>query len=254
MDIKNDDGIPIKTEGLTKKFGRVTAVDSLQLRINKEEVFCLLGPNGAGKTTIIQLLCSLVRPDAGSICIFGMDPVKQAEKVKQCIALSPQESAIAPLLSVQENVMLMAGLYGQEKERALSATEELLERMQLSPRRKDKAGTLSGGMQRKLSIAMALITEPRVLFLDEPTTGLDPYARRDLWNLIRSIRKKTTVILTTHYLDEADALADRIGFIKSGRLIAVNTPSVLKQQFGDPALADSLEQVFFTLAERKEQI
>ena len=213
--------------------GEFVAVDGIDLAVREGELFSLLGPNGAGKTTTIKMLCCLLRPTRGTATIMGHDIRSDVLAVKQLIAVSPQETAVAPNLNAWENLSLMAGLHGVDKGRTRQRSEELLEMMALVERGKDKAKNYSGGMQRRLSIAMALVTDPQVLFLDEPTIGLDPQSRRGMWEYIAGLKGNTTIVLTTHYLEEADALADRIAVIDTGKLIALGTPTELKDSISD---------------------
>ncbi len=221
----------IHTVGLTKRFGDRTAVDDLSLSIPVGELYALLGPNGAGKTTTIRMLSALLRPTAGSARVVGHDLAHDPVAVKQVIGVSPQATAVARNLTVSENLRMIAGLHGVPRQQADARIEPLLATMALTDRRGDKAKNLSGGMQRRLSIAMALVSEPEVIFLDEPTIGLDPQARRGMWEYIAELKGATTILLTTHYLEEADALADRVGVVDGGRLIAEGTPADLKSQF-----------------------
>lgn len=220
----------IQTIGLTRKFGDRTAVDGIDLIVHPGELFSLLGPNGAGKTTMIKLLCCLLKPTGGTASVFGHGIRSDTLGVKKLIALSPQETAIAEHLTARENLRLMAGLHGLSAETVQMRSDELLEVMGLTERADDKAKKFSGGMKRRLSIAMALVSRPHVLFLDEPTLGLDPQARRGMWEHIAGLKGKTTVVLTTHYLEEADALADRIAIIDEGRIVAEGSPAALKAE------------------------
>jgi ABC-2 type transport system ATP-binding protein len=222
------DPVAIRTVGLRKSFGAHTAVAGLDLSVGTGELFALLGPNGAGKTTTIKMLCCLLRPTGGTATILGHDIATDALAVKQVIGVSPQETAVAPNLNAWENLALMAGLHGIDRQGAHRRAGELLEVTGLVGRATDKAKHYSGGMQRRLSIAMALVSEPEVVFLDEPTIGLDPQARRGMWEYIAGLKGATTVVLTTHYLEEADALADRIAVIDGGELVALGTPDELK--------------------------
>ena len=205
----------IRIEGLTKKYKDIVAVDNLNLSVHKGELFSLLGVNGAGKTTTIKMLSCLTQPTSGDAFLNGKSISKDTAAVKSLIAVSPQETAIAPGLSVQENLELMCGVHGFTKEKQNAKISELTDLLGLESVSKKKAGKLSGGWQRRLSIAMALISEPEILFLDEPTLGLDVLARSDLWDLIRSLKGKVTIILTTHYMEEAESLSDRIGACSS---------------------------------------
>ena len=229
----------IQTVNLTKKYGNLTAVDNLNLQVKQGELFALLGVNGAGKTTAIKLLSGLTRPTGGDAFLLGNSILSDAA-VKSLIGVSPQETAIAPGLSVQENLELMCGIYGLGKEKTAAKIAELTAILGLSSVLMKKAGKLSGGWQRRLSIAMALISQPQILFLDEPTLGLDVLARSDLWDLIRSLKGKTTIILTTHYMEEAEALSDRIGIMKEGRLLLCGTADEIKKI----AQEDNFEQAF----------
>ena len=201
----------IKTVGLTKKYKNLTAVDGLDLSVERGELFSLLGVNGAGKTTTIKMLSCLTKPTGGDAFLLGRSIVRDAAEVKNIIGVSPQETAVAPGLTVKENLALMCGVHGFSREKRQRKLEELTERFDLAEVLGRKAGKLSGGWQRRLSIAMALISEPEILFLDEPTLGLDVLARSDLWDIIRSMKGRITMILTTHYMEEAEALSDRIG-------------------------------------------
>lgn len=222
----------IKTVGLVKKYKNLTAVNKLNLEIHQGELFSLLGVNGAGKTTTIKMLTCITKPTDGDAFIGGYSITKQPEQVKRLISVSPQETAVAPNLSVKENLELMCGIHGFSKEKSKVKIKELTEQFAVDSVLKRKAGKLSGGWQRRVSIAMALISEPKILFLDEPTLGLDVIARHELWDEIRSLKGKTTIILTTHYMEEAEALSDRIGIMKDGKLLAVGTVEELKENTG----------------------
>ena len=222
----------IKTIELVKRYKNLTAVDSLDLEIQQGELFALLGVNGAGKTTTIKMLTGLTKPSEGDALVGGYSITKQSKQVKQLIGVSPQETAVAPNLSVKENLELICGIHGFSKEKTKKRIEELSEQFALDTVLQRKAGKLSGGWQRRVSIAMALISQPRILFLDEPTLGLDVIARHDLWEVIFSLKGKITIILTTHYMEEAEALSDRIGIMKNGHLIAVGTVEELNQMTG----------------------
>lgn len=222
----------IKTVGLCKQYRDVRAVDNLALEIEEGELFSLLGVNGAGKTTLIKMLSCLTLPSAGDAFVGGYSVTKEAEEVKRLIGVSPQETAIAPNLSVKENLELICGVYGFSKEKTQEKIKELSEKLFLESVLQRKAGKLSGGWQRRVSIAMALISEPRILFLDEPTLGLDVIARQELWETIRSLKGKITIIMTTHYMKEAESLSDRIAIMKNGKLLAVGTSEELKKISG----------------------
>ena len=217
----------IKAIKLVKRYKNVTAVDRLNLEIRQGELFSLLGVNGAGKTTTIKMLSCLTIPTDGDAFVGGYSITKEAEKVKRLIGISPQETAVAPNLSVKENLELMCGIHGFSKDKANAKIIELSAQFALDSVLRRKAGKLSGGWQRRVSIAMALISEPQILFLDEPTLGLDVIARHELWETIRALRGNVTIILTTHYMEEAEALSDRIGIMKNGRLLTVGTANEL---------------------------
>ena len=238
----------IKIIELVKQYKNITAVDKLKLEIQQGELFSLLGVNGAGKTTTIKMLTGLTKPTSGDAMVGGYSIIKQPEQVKQLIGVSPQETAIAPNLSVKENLELICGIHGFSKEKTKVKLQELSEKFNLDTVLKRKAGKLSGGWQRRVSIAMALISEPQILFLDEPTLGLDVIARHELWEVIRSLKGKVTIILTTHYMEEAQALSDRIGIMKSGKLLAVGTVDELNKKAG----TDNFETTFVSIV--KEDI
>lgn len=229
----------ITITSLTKKYGDVTAVDNLNLIIEKGELFALLGMNGAGKTTTIKMLSCLIQPTDGDAVLLGDSIKENPNAVKQKANLSPQETAVAPNLTVLENLELIAGIYGQNAEDSKKSTKEMSLRFGLNDVLGKKAKTLSGGMQRRLSIAMALISKPQILFLDEPTLGLDVLARRELWASIKQLKKQVTIILTTHYLEEVEALSDRIGVMMKGRLAAVGTSAELTERTGTAKLEDA---------------
>jgi len=229
----------IETRGLTKQYRDVTAVDALDLTVERGELFSLLGVNGAGKTTTIKMLSCLARPTAGDALLMGRSVLTDSSRVKEIIGMSPQETAVAPNLSVAENLALMCGVHGMDRETGRHKTAELLERFSLVSVEKKRAGKLSGGWQRRLSLAMALISGPQVLFLDEPTLGLDVLARSELWDAIRALKGKTTVVLTTHYMEEAEALSDRIGIMKDGHLLALGTAEALKARAGTEKFEDA---------------
>lgn len=240
--------IAIETKNLTKKFKEKTVVNSLNLSIKQGELFALLGVNGAGKTTTIKLLTCLIQPTSGDATLKGESIVSQPQKVKEIINVSPQETAVARNLSVRENLELIANIYGFDKQKTALKVEEMLRSFSLSEVSKDKAKTLSGGMQRRLSIAMALISEPQIVFLDEPTQGLDVISRRELWTAIEKLKGNVTIILTTHYMEEAEALSDRIGIMSKGELKATGTVSELLTQSN----SKTLEEAFVLLATQKE--
>lgn len=229
----------IKTEGLTKKYKDLTAVDRLDLCISQGELFALLGVNGAGKTTTIKMLTCLTKPDSGNAFVNGNSIISDSNAVKSIIGVSPQETAVAPNLSVRENLELMCGVHGFAKDKRQDKIKELSEQFDLDAILRKKAGKLSGGWQRRLSIAMALISEPQILFLDEPTLGLDVLARSDLWDTIRALKGKITILLTTHYMEEAEALSDHIGIMKDGKLLVFGTADEIKAKTGKEKFEDA---------------
>ena len=229
----------IKTTGLTKKYKEITAVDDLNLEIRNGELFSLLGVNGAGKTTTIKMLSTLTLPTKGDAVVSGESIISSPNLVKERIGVSPQETAVAPSLSVKENLTLMCDVHGLKKDKAKEKIEELSKALDLESVMNRKAGKLSGGWQRRLSIAMALVSEPKVLFLDEPTLGLDVIARSELWDLIESLKGKTTIVLTTHYMEEAEALSDRLGVMKNGRLLFTGTVKEIKEKTGAERIEDA---------------
>ena len=233
----------IQTRGLVKRYRDVTAVDGLNLEIQQGELFSLLGVNGAGKTTAIKMLSCLTKPTAGDALVGGCSITKEPERVKRLIGVSPQETAIAPNLTVKENLELICGIHGFSKEKTEAKVRELDRQFDLDSVLRRKAGKLSGGWQRRVSIAMALISEPQILFLDEPTLGLDVLARHDLWEIIRALKGRITMILTTHYMEEAEALSDRIGIMKNGRLLGVGTAAELMTKAG----TDDFETAFVSI-------
>ncbi len=241
--------LAVETKGLTKKYKDLTAVDSLDISVNEGELFSLLGVNGAGKTTTVRMLCCLSEATSGEAFVMGKSCKTQKQDVKSLIGISPQDTAVAGRLTVQENLEFMCHVYGFGSEKSKSCTEQLIEAFGMQKVRSKRAKTLSGGWKRKLSIAMALIGEPKVLFLDEPTLGLDVLARRELWHTIESLKGKMTVILTTHYMEEAEHLSDRIAIMIEGKLAALGTLSEIEKQAG----AQGLENAFVAIAERGVQ-
>lgn len=233
----------IKISGLTKKYKDITAVDGLDLAINEGELFALLGVNGAGKTTTIKMLSCLAKPTSGDAFLCGKSIVTDSNGVKSVIAVSPQETAVAPNLTVRENLELMAGVHGFTKEKTEKKINELTEQFSLGEITSKKAGKLSGGWQRRLSIAMALISEPKILFLDEPTLGLDVVARSELWDNIRALKGKITMILTTHYMEEAESLSDRIAVMKGGKLMITGTAGEIKDFAGEEKFEDAFVKI-----------
>ena len=239
----------IKIEGLTKRYKNIVAVDDLSLTINEGELFSLLGVNGAGKTTTIKMLSCLTSPTEGDAYLLGKSIKKDSLAVKSIIATSPQETAVAPGLSVKENLELICGVHGFSKDKKNAKIKELTELLGLDEIIGRKAGKLSGGWQRRLSIAMALISEPKILFLDEPTLGLDVIARSELWDIIRALKGNVTIVLTTHYMEEAEALSDRIAIMKGGKLLVCDTAEGIKKIAG----ADKFEESFVKIVKGVER-
>ena len=233
----------IKTNKLRKEYKDVVAVDGLDLEIEEGELFALLGVNGAGKTTTIKMLTGLTKPTSGDAFIFGKSVVDEPDAIKGMVDISTQETAVARKLTVEENIDFCAKIAGLGEDEANAAKKRVTEQFGLEKVAKKQARKLSGGWQRKLSVALALVTEPRVLFLDEPTRGLDVIARRELWSVITSLKGRMTVILTTHYMEEAEALADRIGVMKDGRLLFVGAKEELFAATG----AANVEDAFIAL-------
>ena len=226
----------IKIENLTKKYKDVTAVDNLSLNINEGELFSLLGVNGAGKTTTIKMLSCLTKSTSGNAYLLGKSITTEENEIKNIIGVSPQETAVALGLTVYENLDLLCGIYGYTKEQKEAKISELLTLLSLNSVKNKKAIKLSGGYQRRLSIALALVSEPKILFLDEPTLGLDVIARSELWDIIKSLKSKSTIILTTHYMEEAEELSDRVAIMKDGKLLECDTVSAIKEKANAPTL------------------
>ena len=232
----------IETKDLTKKYKDKVAVNGINLQIKEGELFALLGVNGAGKTTTIKMLTGLILPTSGEIMIENMDMKKDVFKIKEILNVSPQETAIAPNLTVKENLEFMAGVYQiNDKENKIN---ELIKQFKLEEVLNKKAKTLSGGWQRKVSIAISLINNPKILFLDEPTLGLDVIARKELWNIITKLKGEKTIILTTHYMEEAESLSDRIGIMANGNLIDIGTAKELIKK----TKAKNFEDAFVSIA------
>lgn len=236
--------IAIKINNLSKIYDSIHAVKEFKLEIYEGELYSLLGVNGAGKTTLIKMLTCLTLPSHGTASIYGYDLIKDQNQIKKIINLSPQETAIAPMLSVKENLEFMSELYGEDKKMARRKANDIMNRLGLISIAHQKAGTLSGGWQRRLSIAMAIISEPKILFLDEPTLGLDVLARRDLWRLIKELKQKMTIILTTHYLEEAESLSDRIGIMYQGKMVMSGTV----QELLEASHTNNFEDAFVTIS------
>lgn len=230
--------LAIKTKALTKKYKSKTVVDGLNLTVEEGELFALLGVNGAGKTTTIRMLTCLAKPSGGECSVCGHNCVSDSAAVKELVGISPQDTAVAENLTVRENLELMCGIYGFLREKAQSRINEMIELFNMQDVENSRAKTLSGGWKRKLSIAMALISEPKLLFLDEPTLGLDVIARRELWKVIRELKERITIILTTHYMEEAENLADHIAVMIGGHMAALGTLSELEQQTCESGLED----------------
>ena len=239
----------IKTVDLVKKYKDVVAVDHLDLTIRQGEIFSLLGVNGAGKTTAIKMLCGLTRPTSGEAFVGGFSVIDETGKVKELIGVSPQETAVAMGLSVKENLEFICKIYGFSREKTAMTTEEMTKAFQLSSVLNRKAGKLSGGYQRRVSIALALMGEPEILFLDEPTLGLDVVARHRLWEVILALKGKITIVLTTHYLEEAKALSDRVGIMKNGRLLALGSVDEINRSMG----TDHFETAFVSIVKEGEE-
>ncbi|MFB3890316.1 MAG: ABC transporter ATP-binding protein [Candidatus Bathyarchaeia archaeon] len=238
----------IITHHLVKKYSDVTAVDDLNLQVSKGELFGLLGPNGAGKTTVINILCGLVKPTSGSATVGGYDVQKEPAKVKELIGVCPQETPIYPYLTGKENAEFFGGLHGMPKEKLKKSVATLLQKLDLSDDSKRRAGKYSGGMKRRLNLIMALVHDPEIAFLDEPTVAMDPQSRHAVWDFIEELKNKSkTVVLTTHYMEEAETLCDRVGIIDHGKLIALGSPSDLIQRHN----SKTLEDVFIQLTGRK---
>ena len=230
-------------DGLKKEYGKRAAVNVISLNVEQGTLFSLLGVNGAGKTTTIKMLTGLTRPTSGEAYVMGRSINTELAKVKKLVSVSPQETAVAPNLTVRENLEFIAGIYGMDRKHTKEKTDELVREFSMEEVEKSKAKTLSGGWQRRLSIAMALITEPKILFLDEPTLGLDVIARRELWQIINSVKKNVTIVLTTHYMEEAEKLSDKVAVMVKGEIKAVGTVSELLQRTGK----QNLEEAFVSI-------
>jgi ABC-2 type transport system ATP-binding protein len=238
----------IVIENLAKKFEDVTAVDGLSLIVEKGELFGLLGPNGSGKTTTINMLCGLLEPTSGSAKILDYDVQKEPNRIREIIGVSPQETAVYPTLTGKENIELFANLHDMPKEKMRRNVDGLLRKLSLQDHAKRQAGKYSGGMMRRINLAMALVHDPEIAFLDEPTVGMDPQSRRAVWDFIGELKQQNkTVLLTTHYMEEAEELCDRVGIIDHGKLISLGTPQQLMKQYK----AKNLEEVFLQLTGRR---
>ncbi len=235
--------VKIKISNLTKKYKDLIAVNDVSFEINDKQIFAILGINGAGKTTTVKMMCGLTPPDSGDIFYDNLSAKNDIDKIKSLINVSPQETAVAENLTVNENLLFIAGIYGFDKQKSHQKADEIIKRLSLDNVKNKKAKLLSGGMQRRLSLAMALISEPQILFLDEPTLGLDVLARAELWKFINALKAKMTVILTTHYMEEAENLADTVAIMKDGKIIAIDSPKKLLSQTD----SNSLEQAFIKI-------
>lgn len=233
----------IEARGLTKRYKTKTAVDGLDLTVAEGELFALLGVNGAGKTTTVRMLTCLSEPTSGECRVCGKDCISQQSEVKQVVGISPQDTAVAENLTVLENLKLICGIYGYSKEETDGKISEMMKLFKMDEVGSSRAKTLSGGWKRKLSIAMALISEPRVLFLDEPTLGLDVLARRELWSVVESLKGRITIVLTTHHMEEAEHLADRIAIMLEGKIAAIGTLTELEQLSGKTGLEESFVEI-----------
>lgn len=235
----------IVVTGLSKQYPDKTAVDNISFSVDKGSIFSLLGVNGAGKTTTIKMLCGLTRPTGGEAYVLSHSIHTELDEVKKLVNISPQDTSVASRLTVRENLEFIAGIYGADRKKQREKADEMIQYFHLQEVADRRAKVLSGGWQRKLSIAMALITEPQIIFLDEPTLGLDVLARRELWEVIRRMKEKITIILTTHYMEEAESLSDKVAVMVDGRIKAMGSVEELKEQTG----ADNLEEAFVRIAQ-----
>lgn len=235
----------VEIRNIRKEYKNITAVNDVSLDIRDGEIISLLGMNGAGKTTLIKMLSCLTKPTSGDALVYGKNIITEPTEVKQLIGISPQENSAAANLTVEENLRFMCGIYGLGKEKTDENVKRITEQFSLTEKLTQRAGKLSGGWQKRLSIAMALITEPKILFLDEPTLGLDVLARRELWKHIEGLKGKMTIIVTTHYLEESEHLADRIAIMKEGNLKVLGTLDELRELTGET----SLEEIFLKISE-----
>lgn len=235
----------IVVTGLSKQYPDKTAVDSISFSVDKGSIFSLLGVNGAGKTTTIKMLCGLTRPTGGEAYVLSRSIHTELDEVKKLVNISPQDTSVASRLTVRENLEFIAGIYGADRKKQREKADEMIQYFHLQEVADRRAKVLSGGWQRKLSIAMALITEPQIIFLDEPTLGLDVLARRELWEVIRRMKEKITIILTTHYMEEAESLSDKVAVMVDGQIKAMGSVEELKEQTG----ADNLEEAFVRIAQ-----
>jgi ABC-2 type transport system ATP-binding protein len=238
----------IVMERVVKRFDDVTAVDGVSLYVAKGELFGLLGPNGAGKTTTVNILCGLLKPTNGSVVVNGYDVQKESAKVKELIGVCPQETAVYSYLTGIENIELFGNLHVLDKDTLKTRRDMLLEKMGLTQDAKRRVEKYSGGMKRRLSLILALIHDPQIIFLDEPTIGMDPQSRRAVWDFMEYLKREgKTIFLTTHYMEEAEALCDRVGIIDHGKLITLDSPKELISKHG----VENLEEVFIKLTGRR---
>ncbi len=235
----------IVVTGLSRQYPGKTAVDNISFSVDKGSIFSLLGVNGAGKTTTIKMLCGLTRPTGGEAYVLSHNIHTELDEVKKLVNISPQDTSVASRLTVRENLEFIAGIYGADRKKQREKADEMIKYFHLQEVADRRAKVLSGGWQRKLSIAMALITEPQIIFLDEPTLGLDVLARRELWEVIRRMKEKITIILTTHYMEEAESLSDKVAVMVDGQIKAMGSVEELKEQTG----ADNLEEAFVRIAQ-----
>ena len=235
----------IVVTGLSRQYPDKTAVDNISFSVDKGSIFSLLGVNGAGKTTTIKMLCGLTRPTGGEAYVLSHNIHTELDEVKKLVNISPQDTSVASRLTVRENLEFIAGIYGAGRKKQREKADEMIQYFHLQEVADRRAKVLSGGWQRKLSIAMALITEPQIIFLDEPTLGLDVLARRELWEVIRRMKEKSTIILTTHYMEEAESLSDKVAVMVDGQIKAMGSVKELKEQTG----ADNLEEAFVRIAQ-----
>lgn len=233
----------IEIKSLTKEYKDITAVDDLNLEIKEGELFGLLGVNGAGKTTTIKMLSCLSKPTSGDAILLGKSIINNSNEVKKIINLSPQETAVASKLTVKENLEFIAGIYGIEKDKIKEEVSTKIKEFKLEKVQNKRTSRLSGGYQRRLSIAMALITNPKILFLDEPTLGLDVLAKRELWEVIKALKQKITIILTTHYMEEAEILCDRIAIMKEGKIIELGSSKEIIKKAKTKTFEDAFVKV-----------
>lgn len=239
----------IRVINVTKKYRDLVAVDNVSLDIEDNQIFALLGLNGAGKTTLIKILSCLIKPTSGDAFIFGKSILKNSQEIKQEINIAPQEISIAPNLTVFENLVFVAQIYGLDKADSIHKSEQLLLTFELMEKKNILAKKLSGGQQRRLGIAMAIISNPKILFLDEPTLGLDVIARKNLWKIINKIKERTTIILTTHYLDEVEHLADKVAIMNNGKLVANGTVANIIQSLD----TKNFEDAFIKLIQKENE-